>query len=493
MKTQVIHLDPHDDLISIRDRMEWAKTPRILLVWPKRGRVGVRPLDLALLRRHAEGLGAEMGIVTRSGEIRAAAREQGISLFSTTSAAQKKKWLERSPARIQRRFQRPDLRALQQDLPAAELFPAHGIPALRLSIFALGVLAVLVVMLIFVPSAEVRVSLPEQKQSLDISVSASPDVDKVQISGLVPVHSLTLVVDGKASALGTGKATLPDQAAAGECLMTNLTDKVVSVPAGTVLLAATTPPVAFVTDTPVDVPAKKAKKSVSVTVHAQKPGVTGNLAAGMINSFEGPLGLTLTVLNPTPTSGGSDTNLDVPTDQDRQSLKKRLLADLERDARNRFPSQLAKGDVLLPSTFALQNVLEETFAPPSDAKISLAMRVEYRVNYAAFTDLQVLAGKVLDASLSAGFTPLAGPVALQQVSRPSDGQGLAHWQMRAERKIRPYVDSGQVISIVMGKTAGRAGSLLTDTYGLVQSPEIRISPFWWPWLPFIPIRIAVVS
>jgi hypothetical protein len=65
--------------------------------------------------------------------------------------------------------------------------------------------------------------------------------------------------------------------------------------------------------------------------------------------------------------------------------------------------------------------------------------------------------------------------------------------MRAERKVRPYVDSGQVISIVLGKTARRAGSLLTDTYELVQGPEIRISPFWWPWLPFIPIRIAVVS
>jgi len=81
MKTQVIHLDPHDDLISIRDRMAWAKTPRILLVWPKRGHVGVRPLDLTLLRRHAEALGAELGIVTRNGEIRAAARELGIPFF----------------------------------------------------------------------------------------------------------------------------------------------------------------------------------------------------------------------------------------------------------------------------------------------------------------------------------------------------------------------------------------------------------------------------
>lgn len=493
MKTQVIHLDTHDDLISIRDRMEWAKTPRILLVWPVRGRVGVRPLDLALLRRHAEALGAELGLVTRNGEIRAAAREQGISLFSTTSAAQKKKWLERSPAHVQRRFQRPDLRALRQELPAAELFPSHGIPALRLSVFALGVLAVLVVVLIFIPSAEVRLSVPEQRQSLDISVGASPNVDKVQLSGLVPARTLTLAIDGKDTALGTGKTTVSDQTATGQCLLTNLTDKVISVPAGTVLLAATNPPVAFVTDTPVDVPPKKDKKSAGVAVHAQKPGVAGNLGAGMINGFEGPIGLSLTVLNPTPTSGGSEKTVDLPTDQDRESLKKRLLADMERDARSRAPSQLAAGDVLLPSTLAVQNVLEETYSSVSETKIFLAMRVEYRVNYVKADDLQVLAAKVLDASLPSGFVSLPGPILLQQVTAPNEGQELVRWQVRAERTVRPYVDSGRVISIVSGKTAERAGSLLTDTYGLAQSPEIQISPFWWPWLPFIPIRIAVVS
>lgn len=496
MKTQVIHLDRHDDLISIRDRMVWAKTPRILLVWPKRGRVGVRPLDLTLLRRHAEALGAELGLVTRDGEIRAAARELGISIFSSSSAAQKKQWLERSPARVQRRFPRHDLRAARQELPATELFSANRNPVFRVSVFALGVLAVLVVMLVFIPSADVHLTLPEQKQSLDISVSAVPGVDKVQISGLVPAHALTLTVDGKATALGTGKVTLPDQTATGVCLLTNLTDQVVSVPAGTVLLAPTNPPVAFVTDKPVDVPAKKAKKSASVPVHAQKAGLSGNLPAGAINSFEGQLGLSLVVLNPTPTSGGSEATVDVPTDQDRASLKKRLLADLEQEARDRFSAQIATDDVLLPSTLTRLNVLEETFSPPlgqNGTKLSLTMRAEYGMAYAAFNDLQELAGRVLDASLPAGFVPVPGPISLQGLTPIAEGQGLVHWQMHAERNVRRSLDSGQAISIVLGKTAQRAGSLLTETYGLVQSPEIRVRPFWWPWLPFIPVRIAVTN
>jgi len=496
MKTQVIHLDSHDDLISIRDRMEWAKTPRILLIWPKRGRVGVRPLDLALLCRHAESLGAEMGLVTRDGEIRAAAHELGISYFSTSTAAQKKQWLERSPVRVQRRFPRQDLRVLRQDLPGVDFLPLNGNPAFRVLVFALGVLAVLVVMLVLIPSADVRLTLPEQKQSLDLSVSAEQGVEKVQMSGSVPARMLKLVVEGKASALGTGKATIPDKTATGECLLTNLTDKVVSVPAGTVLLSATTPPVSFVTDNRVDVPPKSTKKSVSVPVRARAAGLSGNLQAGAINSFEGQLGLSVVVLNPAPTSGGGDITMDVPTDQDRESLRKRLLADLEREARQRFQSQVKTGDVLLPSTFVRVNVLEETFSPPPDqaaTKLTLSMRVEFGMAYAAFADLQELAGRVMDASLPAGFVPVSGRIALQDISPLVDGRGIVRWQVHAERNVRPSLDAGQVISIVQGKTARRADSLLRDTYGLNQSPEIHIRPFWWPWLPLIPIRIAVTS
>ena len=92
MKTQLIQLESHDDIISIRDKMSWAKTPRILLVWPRKGRVGVRPFDLVLLRRHAESLGAELGLVTHDAEIRAAARPMALPVFSKTGHAQRKPW-----------------------------------------------------------------------------------------------------------------------------------------------------------------------------------------------------------------------------------------------------------------------------------------------------------------------------------------------------------------------------------------------------------------
>src|SRR6185503_20100483 len=117
MKTQLVHLESHDDLISIHDKMAWAKTPRILLVWPRSQRVDVRPLDLQLLRRHAGSLGAELGLITHDGEILAAARQMKLPVFSTSSEAQLKPWPARATAKgSRRRFARLNLRAIRERL-----------------------------------------------------------------------------------------------------------------------------------------------------------------------------------------------------------------------------------------------------------------------------------------------------------------------------------------------------------------------------------------
>jgi len=81
MKTQIIKLDSHDDVISIRDKMSWAKTERILLIFPRRLSLLMRNIDLLLLRRHAAELGAQLGIVARSNELRRLAQGGGPARF----------------------------------------------------------------------------------------------------------------------------------------------------------------------------------------------------------------------------------------------------------------------------------------------------------------------------------------------------------------------------------------------------------------------------
>ena len=117
MKTKIITLESHDDLISVRDKLSWAKTPRILLVYPKYAKVTLRLLDLKVLQRHADSLGAQLGIVTRRMKVRHEAESLGIPVFTSSASAQRDVWAAPAP-RTQRTppLPRRDLRALRDEV-----------------------------------------------------------------------------------------------------------------------------------------------------------------------------------------------------------------------------------------------------------------------------------------------------------------------------------------------------------------------------------------
>src|SRR5258708_19815855 len=99
MKTQIIAVESHDDLISVRDRMSWAKSPRILIVWPKYEKVKLRPVDLLILKQHARYLGADLGLVTRLASVRRDAQGFRIPIFESTAEAQRAGWPPRPQSR----------------------------------------------------------------------------------------------------------------------------------------------------------------------------------------------------------------------------------------------------------------------------------------------------------------------------------------------------------------------------------------------------------
>ena len=497
MKTQIVQLESHDDLISIRDKMSWAKTPRILLAWPHTGGVDVRPLDLELLRRHAVSLGAELGLVTRDGEMRSAARRMNLPVFRSGTEAQRKPWPVRAAAgRRRQRVKNMDLRALRAALPGTELFDASRRPGGRLAVFAAGVLAVLAVVMVFIPSAEIRMTAPTQAQSVRIAVSAETDATKISLSGVVPARELVYQLEESDSLLSSGHVITPDQTAQGQVTFTNLTAAKLVIPAGAVVLTHADPPVRFVVQDAVDIPAGKGT-SAEGFVRALAPGTGGNVPPGSIVAFEGPLGISVAVMNVARTGGGTDVSGPAPTDADRQALRQRLLAQLKVDAGKKLPEQLNKDDVLFPSTFTFSKVVSETYTPGPDepgGKLSLRLRAEYHAYYAAAADLNRLAGEVLDASLPAGYDPLAETLTVKPASALFEGpDGNMRWQVDATRVLRARIDPAQVIGLVEGKTAGRAGSLLQETFGLERAPQISIQPFFWPWLPALPFRINVAG
>jgi hypothetical protein len=500
VKTQILHLEPHDDTVSAREKMGWTQAERILLVWPARGRLLNRRLDLVLLQRQSRQMGAQLAFVTQDPEVRFHARQLSIPVYRTPSKAKKAAWPSSAPEEI------PSLQTAENEgNRRAELDAlheaAHPNPSTwqrrtdaRLALFILGVLALLSVAAVLLPRAEIDLVPKTISQEILLDVKAGPEVGRMNLSGLVPARPLTVIVEGRDSLKTSGSTLYPDKTASGQVVLINLTDQPLAVPAGTIVRSLQDPPIRFETVQPGTVPAGPGR-SITLRVRAVGPGRSANIPTGALEAVEGPLGLSLSATNPSPTSGGTDRRVPAPGAADYEKLNDRLRETLPLTALDELNRQLSPDDVLLPSTLILSQVVEESFEPaevqPADW-LHLNLRLEFQVLAASGEDLRTLAAGALDADLPDGYQPVPNTLKLESRSHPVEGKdGSVRWRLRAERDIRAQLADAQAVLLARGQPPSLAKQRLADQLRLASPPRISLSPSWWPWLPWAPFRIEV--
>jgi hypothetical protein len=493
MKTQIITLESHDDLISVRDRMSWAKTPRILLVWPKYEKVTLRQVDLKVLQRHASSLGAQLGLVTRARRVREDAEALRIPVFESTGQAQRISWPKPRRRKWPRRAPAKHLREKRKQLSTGDE-AWRALPAVRVSAFIIGVLAVLTLVALFIPRAQITLNPISKIQSVVLPVTASPSVESVFITGSIPAREKRVIVDGKQTVIVTGEGVTPQSKASGTVEFRNLTQQAVAIPAGAVVQDVDG--IRFVTTDSGEV-AAGVDKTLELPIEAVEGGVAGNLDAETIDAIEGRLGLSLSVTNPEPTKGGRESPSVQASDADRERAKDLLMKSLEEDASEKLSNEIAAGDLLFQKTMTVSQILLEEYDPPAGASgttLTLTMQVEFSVQYADASDLTRLASLALNASLPSGFTAASDAVTVKPVTNPILNQdGSAKWTMRAQRRIIQQIDTAQVTAMIQGFGAWNVQSKLTENLPLASAPEIKLSPSWWPWMPIVPFRISVVT
>ncbi|MFZ5882070.1 MAG: baseplate J/gp47 family protein [Chloroflexota bacterium] len=495
MKTQIFTLEAHDDLISIRDRLAWAKTPRILLVWPKGERIALRPLDLKVLQRQAEALGAQLGLVTRSASVRREAEALGMPVFESTAAAQRQAWPVRGPrARRLPPPPRRDLRRLRSEALPAEA-PWRSRLSVRVIAFGLGILAALAVAGLFVPRARVTLHPEERTQRLVFPVLANPSIQSVFVSGSVPARIESVAVEGGQSMPVTSRIPVPLTGARGVARFQNLTQAEVEIPAGTVVSTLGDPPVRFATLNGTRLTAGL-DQIVEVPIEAVQAGAGGNVEAGMIQAIEGPLGLMATVGNPEATGGGSDTTALGPTADDRFLLRERLARELAQQAAAALRSRLSDDDLLLEDTLKVSQTLEESYNPPAGrqgATLALTLRLEFTVQVVSRQDLEELAAASLDATAPQGFYPVADTLSFRALTHPfTYADGDTRWQMQAERRLLRVMATDQLLRLVLGRRPEQARDLAAGFDEFDGPPQVELTPAWWPWMPLIPFRVEVI-
>ena len=496
MKTYVIQLEQHDDLISVRDKMSWAKSPRILLIWPPHKPANLRPLDMVLLKRHAASLGAKLGIASHSGVIRRSAMDTGIPVFNTSIEAQSEIWTNQTanlPGRKTKRRQtkRSALRTEREQLSPVE--PAWLRKAsVRIWIFSAGVLAVLVFFIILLPSATIRISPVSQPQMLTIPITIDPEATAVNISGIVPAYALSTIVEGSGEISATGNISIPEARASGVVEFSNLTQSSVQIPEGTIIRTVSEPLNRFfITESGV-MPAGVGE-TIELPVRAIEGGFAGNVSPDSLQSIEGSLGLSLSVTNPEPLTGGVDANKTTANDDDRERLLEQVEESLIGQAMNEIEKLMPSGGYLIVDSLYTEPV-SMVYDPPQGtpgARLSLNLKQKYQAYFIKSEDLISLGRLVLDSSTPEGYIPQANTLMASPVGSPAvDDNGELTWELNAERVVLEELDPMEIISRVMGKTPFRAIENLSSI-DMADKPEITLSPSWWLFLPSIPLRISV--
>ncbi len=489
MKTSIIQLEPHDDEISIRDKISWSKTNRILLTWPVKG-LRLQKVDLVLILRASQKVGAQLALVTPDEEVVRIAWELGIPVFQSLHQAQTAFW--RRP-----RGKRRVLRFEPKGIPLPVPTPAKSTSwkdhrMVRVGLFMVGVLAVLVLVGFFIPEARVVLYPSRETQTLNLEVRPNPKFTATNVGGGIPAQVRLVVVEGEETAPARGTVQVAVKSAVGTVEFTNLTDEVVVIPAGQIILTRGEKPVRFMVVEDMELPGEVGQKA-EANIQAVQPGNSGNVAIGEIQAVEGPLGVKVTVVNLVRTAGGQNQAGVAPSEEDRRELRERLLAKLQQTAINELETN-SNADIVLKPTLKLNHVVKESYNPEGSVEsewLSLTMQVEFSAWAIHLSDLETLAQLSLDAGLPEGQRGVAETL----VVHPSDDvtlEGdLITWQVEVSRQFESRLEKERIIDLVRGKPTESAKADLGSDMPFRSAPEVILQPDWWPNLPLFGFRIIL--
>jgi hypothetical protein len=504
MKTQIIQLETYDDVISVRDKMGWSQAARILLVWPANETILARRLDLALLQRYSQAMGTQLALVSTDPDVRYYARQLRIPVFKTLRKAQSSSWHVRGRKlrRVQRQNPSPDPVELRQQLRPAAV-PWYAGPFARRGYYAFTFMILVASLGVLGPSAQISLAPEKRMQEANITVTASPGLASPNLSGGLPLLFQVAVVEGRASVPATGSVLVPEKAAAGSVKLTNLTNRRIAVPAGTIVSSSNstgTGAVRFVSSREVWVPAG-AGRSITVPVRALQPGKLGNLPAKSLNTIEGTLGLSLAVENTSPTSGGTSLEAASPAPVDYEALYEQLRETLLSAALDETLAGLPPGSLVIAPTMKLLEVLEQTYDPAQplagqpglpEEELSLTLRLEFQVQAVSGHDLKAVAEGVLNAGLPPGFVPLFDTLTVHHTTLPDSQDGETFtWRIKVARSTSALILEDQVARSLRGLSPQQANQLLADSLQLASPPLIQVEPPWWPRLPLWENRLHV--
>jgi hypothetical protein len=499
---QIIYLEPTDDILSVRDRVDMAEAKRVLLVVPPDSDVLSRRVYLQLLQRRAAQSGIELALVAGDGLVRSLAHEVGLPVFGSVEAGKRRKrW--RSPRDeeeplTQRRSEEAWEAAAQRG--PRQVF-AYRLRYVRLALAWLIFIAVLAVFVasavLVVPSA--RITLVPASQSVVVRLNAviDPNIRVVDYArSRIPAAADYAEIEGSAQIATSGQKDIPTSRATGKVVFVNQLSQPVKIPRGTaVRTSAFTTAVRFVTMADVEVPESFGAQA-EVPVEAVDVGAGGNVAANLINEVEGVAALAVRVSNPQPTTGGGVRQVPAVVQADKDRLRAALLQQLQQRALAQLQSQLGEQEYIPPESVAVAEVLDETFdrfVGEEAPSLGLQMRVRIVALKVGMQDANALVYAAMAAKTPPGHELIANGLTFlrEETLVPADQRGNLTFAMRGSGYAAARLDTDAVRRAVTGKPVESVRKYLAQVLPLQANPLVEVWPDWFGRMPFLTFRIEI--
>ncbi len=498
MKTQIIQLNQDDDHISVRERMSWSQAGRILLIWPEKGKILERKLDLSLIDRCADHLGAQLALVTHDAQVRFYARQLNIPIYESLQSALEAQWSEPQHKKFDRGNVSHYLELVNH------IYHRHKNPRVwldrplaRLGFLVLFILFLLTLGATFLPSAKIILSPAVKDQSMIFNVIADPGAISINYSlGNLPAYYQQVVVEGDGTIPATGSLLFPDKPAMGNLLFSNHSEQSLSIPTGTVVSTLDTEPVKFIT-TSREAVVVEPGETVTLAAQAVKPGSTSNLSPDELVKIDGIMEPDLTVTNPEPMIGGTDATIPSPSAQDMASLRHRLLNNVLQKAQNELYSSLPANDYLITSTITGTETISQTSFPavgePGNT-LELRLQMRFQAQVIATETLRNFINPIMDTSTPPGYESGANSLLITTLSNSVPGPDQkTPLTIKATRMLQTTLPDKRTLSMPVGTPIAQAVQQLSSYLPLADEPQILMTPSWWPWLPFLDMRIEFVN
>jgi hypothetical protein len=484
VKVHIINLDPEDDHVSVRDKISWARGSKVVLVWPRHGRPLDRRLDLTVVQRHASRLDLELGLVTFEPEIIAHAEQLNISMFDSLEKLPPGTWSEPTDLMIPHR-ERSSLAELREARDADSGTLVRLGERGRIIAVGVSIIAVLALAISILPSAKIVMAptgIPIER-NLSIWVDPLP----ASSSSMVQGQPVSAEISGVKRVETTGRIRLPLAAATGELQFINRTDEEISIPAGTGLRAGE---VRFLTSEGADLE-PGADSSIILAIEAVEPGISGNVAAGAIDSVEGPLGFLVTASNLEPTRGGRDQVAGAVGVRDMELVRQDLELELLESAGNALVAELNRGYQLIPGSLRVTEVVDERYdIELGEAAESLGLTLVLKIEGLGYSVplVREAAEQELLSALPKNRMLIPGTLSLKAVDALADWPSM-EVLFAVEGALAKTIDRDRLRQFVLGDPKTQAAARLEQLLGLEQAPLIQTTPSWMPWVPWLGMRI----